>query len=173
MVLIRAATVEDAVAIAALYAPFVATSPATFEEIAPDGAEMARRIAGGEIAYPWFVAEVDGIVVGYTSSTAFRTRSAYRWAVETGVYVAPEAQRRGIARTLAARLIEELRARRFVTAVASITLPNDASVGLHEALGYAQVGRVKGAGYKLGAWADIGYWQRDLAERSVPPGEPG
>ena len=173
MVLIRAATVEDAVAIAAIYRPFVEDSRSSFEEVAPDAAEVARRIAGGEIDYPWLVAEIDGVVVGYSSSTAFRQRSAYRWAVETGVYVAPEAQRRGVARALGARLIDALTARGFVTAVAGITLPNGASVALHEALGYVQVGQIVGAGYKLGAWADIGYWQRDLAERCNPPGEPG
>lgn len=173
MVLIRAATVGDAVAIAAIYRPFVEESRASFEEVAPDAAEVARRMAGGEIDYPWLVAEIDGAVVGYTSSTAFRQRSAYRWAVETGVYVAPEAQRRGVARALGARLIDALSARGFVTAVAGITLPNGPSVALHEALGYVQAGQIVGAGYKLGAWADIGYWQRDLAERCNPPGEPG
>ena len=173
MVLIRAANVADAAAIAALYRPYVEETRASFEEAAPGAAEIARRIAGGEIAYPWLVAEIDAIVVGYSSSTAFRQRSAYRWAVETGVYVAPEVQRRGIARALGARLIDELSARGFVTAVAGITLPNGASIALHEALGYAQVGQIVGAGYKLGAWADIGYWQRDLAERCNPPTEPG
>lgn len=173
MVLIRAATVEDSVAIAALYRPFVEQSRASFEEIPPDAAAVARRIAGGEIDYPWLVAEMDGVVVGFTSSSAFRQRSAYRWAVETGVYVAPEVQRRGVARALGARLIEVLGAQGFVTAVASITLPNGPSVALHEALGYVQVGQIVGAGYKLGAWADIGYWQRDLAERCNPPSEPG
>ena len=172
MVLIRAASAEDAAAIAVLYRPFVEQSRASFEEVAPVAAEVARRISGGEIDYPWLVAEIDGTVTGFTSSTAFRQRSAYRWAVETGVYVAPEAQRRGVARALGARLINELTARGFVTAVAGITLPNGASVALHEALGYVQVGQIVGAGYKLGAWADIGYWQRDLAERCNPPSEP-
>lgn len=172
MVLIRQAALSDAAAIALLYAPFVEASRASFEEVPPDAAEIGRRLSSGPIAYPWFVAEQDGELVGFTSSTAFRQRSAYRWAVETGVYVAPHVQRQGVARQLGERLIAELTARGFVTAVAGITLPNDASVGLHEALGYSQAGLIRGAGFKLGQWADIGYWQRDLGPRITPPGEP-
>lgn len=172
MVLIRPATADDAAAIAALYAPFVDTSRASFEELPPDAAEMARRMASGERVYPWLVAVVDGAVAGFSNSTAFRQRSAYRWTVETGIYVAPERQRCGIGRRLGLAMIEELTKRGYASAVASITLPNAASVALHEALGYISVGGIRGAGFKLGAWADIGYWQRDLAERRVPPGEP-
>lgn len=172
MALIRAAELADASAIAAVYAPFVETSRATFEEIVPSAEEMAQRLTGGSIDYPWFVAELEGAVVGYTSSTAFRQRSAYRWAVETGVYVTPSYQRQGIAQLLALRLLDELSRRGFVTAIATITLPNEASVGFHEALGYRQVGFIGGCGFKLGQWADIGYWQRDLGERLVPAPEP-
>ena len=169
---IRRAGADDSAAIAALYAPFVATSQATFEEVPPDAAEVARRISGGEIDYPWLVAEEDGRLLGYASSGCFRQRSAYRWAVETGVYVAESAQRRGVARALMAGLIDALVEAGFVTAIASISLPNAASAGLHEALGYTLAGTIKAPGYKLGAWVDIGYWQRDLAERVVPPREP-
>ncbi len=172
MVLIRPADAADAPEIAAIYAPFVDTSRASFEELPPTAAEMAARIAGGERVYPWLVAETDGAVVGYSSGSAFRQRSAYRWTVETGIYVAPAVQRRGVGRALGLAMIEELTRRGYASAVASITLPNDASVALHEALGYVAMGGIKGAGFKLGAWADIGYWQRDLAERTVPPREP-
>ena len=170
---IRRAEADDAAAIAALYAPFVATSQATFEEVPPDADEVARRMSGGGIAYPWLVAEEDGRLLGYASSGCFRQRSAYRWAVETGVYVTEDAQRRGVARALMAGLIDALVEAGFVTAIASISLPNAASAGLHEALGYTLAGRIKAPGYKLGEWVDIGYWQRDLAERIVPPREPG
>lgn len=172
MVLIRSAGLADAAAIARVYAPFVEQSRASFEEVAPDADEIGQRLAGGVIRYPWFVAEIDEAVVGFTSSTAFRQRSAYRWAVETGVYVSQELQRRGVARALMQRQIAELSRRGFVTAIASITLPNTASVGFHEALGYTNVGLIRGAGFKLGQWADIGYWQRDLSERLAPPPEP-
>lgn len=173
MVLIRRAVAADAAAIAAIYAPFVEGSTATFEERVPDAAEMARRVTGDGLAYPWLVAVEDGAVLGYASSGCFRTRSAYRWSVETGVYVAATAQRRGIARALTERLLEALTEAGFVTAIASISLPNGASVALHEALGYRLAGTIKAPGYKLGQWVDIGYFQRDLAERTVPPREPG
>jgi L-amino acid N-acyltransferase YncA len=169
---IRRAGADDAAAIAALYAPFVATSQATFEEVPPDVAEVTRRISGGGIDYPWLVAEEDGRLLGYASSTCFRQRSAYRWAVETGVYVAETAQRRGVARALMAGLVDALVEAGFVTAIASISLPNAASAGLHEALGYVLAGRIKAPGYKLGEWVEIGYWQRVFAERVVPPREP-
>ena len=172
MVLIRPATAADAAAIADLYAPFVEQSQSTFEEVAPDAAEIAGRIAGFGIVYPWLVAEEGGALLGYALSSCFRHRSAYRWAVETGVYVAPDAQRRGVARALLVELVRVLTERGFVTAIASISLPNAASAGLHEALGYKLAGTIKAPGYKLGEWVDIGYWQRDLAERKVPPAEP-
>lgn len=172
MVLIRRASAADAAAIAAIYAPFVTESQATFEETAPDAAEIERRIAGTGIAYPWLIGEADGALLGYASSGGFRQRSAYRWAVETGVYVASHAQRRGIACALLAQLIEALTRAGFVTAIASISLPNAASAGLHEALGYRHTGTIRAPGYKLGEWVDIAYWQRDLAERKVPPAEP-
>ena len=172
MVLIRRATAADAAAIAAIYAPYVAESAATFEEVAPDAAEVARRMEGTDLAYPWLVAEANGELLGYASSSCFRHRSAYRWSVETGVYVAPPAQRRGVARALLTELIDALTDAGFVTAIASISLPNAASAGLHEALGYRLAGTIKAPGYKLGEWVDIAYWQRDLAERQVPPTEP-
>ena len=173
MVTIRRAVASDAAAIAAIYAPYVADSRATFEEVAPGIAEVETRIAGSGIVYPWLVADEHGVVIGYASSGYFRQRSAYRWAVETGVYVAPEAQRRGVARALMVALVEALTEAGFVTAIASISLPNAASAALHEALGYVLAGTIKAPGYKLGEWVDIGYWQRDLAARQVPPKEPG
>ena len=172
MVLIRPATVEDSVAVAAIYAPFVTGSTATFEEVPPGAADVARRIAGDGRPYPWLVAEADGALLGYASSGPFRMRSAYRWSVETGVYVAEAAQRRGVARALLERMIGALTDAGFVTAIASISLPNGPSVALHEAAGYRLAGKIRAPGYKLGEWVDIGYWQRDLAERGVPPREP-
>lgn len=177
MVLIRSAREADAAAIATLYAPYVEHSSATFEELPPTPDEIARRLrgAGSEagVAYPWLVAEEDGALLGYASSGCFRQRSAYRWSVETGVYVAPGEQRRGVARQLLTALLVLLERTGFVTAIASISLPNRASVALHESLGFVLAGTIRGPGYKLGEWVDIGYWQRDLAERMVPPCEPG
>src|SRR5918993_1154547 len=136
--LIRLAAAADAAAIAAIYAPYVTDTFVSFEEAAPDAEEMERRIAGnGAGLHPWLVAELDGGVVGYASSSAFRSRPAYRWTVETGVYLSPRAQGRGLGRALMERILDLLARQNFTAVVAGITLPNPASVGLHEKLGFA------------------------------------
>ena len=170
--LIRRATAADAAAIAAIYAPYVTDTPVSFEEEAPDAEEMARRIAGdGRGLHPWLVAEEEGGIIGFASSAPFRSRASYRWTVETGVYLAPEAQGRGIGRRLVEHLLDLLERQGFVAVVAGITLPNPASVALHEKLGFSPCATYRANGYKMGEWRDVGVWQRDLAPRTSPPGE--
>ena len=170
--LIRLAEAGDAAAIAAIYAPFVTDTPVSFEETAPDAAEMARRIAGdGRGLHPWLVAEIDGKVVAYASSSPFRARPAYRWSVETGVYCAPQARGRGIGRLLMERMLELLTRQGFTAVVAGITLPNEASVALHEKLGFAPTATYRDTGFKLGAWRTVQVFARDLAPRLTPPPE--
>ena len=101
-----------------------------------------------------------------------RNRDAYRWSVETGVYVAQELHGRGIGRKLLAAHLQLLERQGFVTIVAGIALPNNASVALHEKLGFTLTGIERGVGYKRGQWVDVGRWQRDLAPRSDAPAEP-
>ncbi|MFL5220281.1 MAG: GNAT family N-acetyltransferase, partial [Microvirga sp.] len=172
-VVIRLATTEDAAAIAAIYRPYVEGSRISFEEAAPDAHEMARRIAG-ELPgmHPWFVADEGGRIVGYAASSPFRTRLAYRWTVETGVYLAPEACGRGLGRELLSRLLGTLERQGYVAAIAAIALPNDASVALHEKLGFTHGGAYRGVGFKFGEWLDVGLWQKELAPRSATPEEP-
>ena len=169
-VLIRLAAAEDAVAIAAIYQPYVEKSRISFEEAPPDAAEIARRMANP--LHPWLVAEEDGRIAGFTSTSPMRNRDAYRWSVETGVYVAQELHGRGIGRKLLAAHLELLERQGFVTIVAGIALPNNASVALHEKLGFTLTGIERGVGYKRGQWVDVGRWQRDLAPRSKTPAEP-
>jgi L-amino acid N-acyltransferase YncA len=169
-VVIRLAAEEDAATIAAIYRPYVEDSRISFEEIAPSAEEMASRLKSE--LYPWYVASEAGGILGYASSSAFRTRPAYRWTVETGIYLAPEAQGRGIGRELLSRQLQLLTRQGFVSAVGAITLPNDASVALHEKLGFTRSGTYRKIGFKLGAWLDVGLWQRDLAPRSESPQEP-
>lgn len=172
-VAIRLATANDAAAIAAIYGPYCTDSRISFEETAPDADEMARRIAGDRPGYhPWLVAEEDGAILGYAASSPFRTRPAYRWSVETGLYLAPEAQGRGIGRALLERLIGLLARQGYVAVIGAIALPNEASVALHEKLGFDQTGAYRGTGFKQGAWLDVGLWQKDLAPRSPEPAEP-
>jgi phosphinothricin acetyltransferase len=167
---IRVAGQADAAAIAAIYAPYVEDTRISFEEIAPGAAEIAMRMSNP--LYPWLVAEQEERIVGFANSSAFRARRAYRWSVEVGIYVAPDAKRGGIGRALFERLLDLLTSQGFVTAIGAIALPNEASVGFHEALGFVHTGIYRQVGFKLGEWADVGLWQRDLAPREDSPAEP-
>ena len=172
-VVIRLAGQEDAAAVAAIYGPYVEDSRISFEEVAPGVAEMARRIRGDvQGMCPWFLAEEEGRVIGYAASSPFRTRPAYRWTVETGIYLAPEAFGRGIGRSLLLTLLETLERQGYVAAIGAIALPNPASVALHEKLGFTFNGAYRGVGFKCGEWLDVGLWQKDLAPRIAQPKEP-
>ena len=169
----RIASQDDAEAIAAVYRPYVEDSRISFEDVAPDAAEMAGRIAGNVPGlHPWLVAEEHRRVLGYAASSPFRTRRAYRWCVETSIYLTPEACGRGIGRALLTQLLDRLQSQGFVSAIGAITLPNDPSVRLHEALGFTHAGTYRGVGFKFGEWIDVGLWQRDLAPRTAAPREP-
>jgi phosphinothricin acetyltransferase len=164
---IRAAHADDAEDIARVYAAYVTGSVASFEREPPSASEMGRRMGSG---YPWLVACDDEAVLGYAYGAAHRERPAYRWSVEVSVYVAEGAQRRGLGRELYGALLPLLARLGYVRAFAGITLPNDASVGLHEALGFTPVGVFHEVGFKLGGWRDVGWWQRPLQD--PPPREP-
>ena len=169
----RLASRDDAEAIAAVYRPYVEDSRVSFEDVAPDAAEMARRIAGNAPSlYPWLVAEEHGCILGYAASSPFRTRRAYRWCVETSIYLTAGACGRGTGRALLTRLLDRLQSQGFVSAIGAIALPNDPSVRLHEALGFTHAGTYRGVGFKFGEWIDVGLWQRDLAPRTASPQEP-
>ena len=172
MIGIRIAAERDAEAIAAIYAPHVTRGVASFEESAPTADEMRARIAKVAGLYPWLVAEEDGAVLGYAYADRFRERSAYRWAVETTVYVADGAQRRGVGRLLYSALLDILRRQGFTQAIAAISLPNDASVKLHELAGFRRAGVYRQVGWKLGRWIDVGLWQAPLRIPGTPPPEP-
>lgn len=174
MIAIRAATAADAAAIAAIYAPHAIAGEATFETEARRSDEMRRRMASSEGFYPWLVATGgDGAeVIGYAYAARFRERVAYRWVVETTIYVAEAAQRRGVGQLLYAALLDTLRTQGFTQAMGVIALPNDGSVALHEAVGFRRAGVTRAVGYKNGRWIDVGWWQCELAEATVPPAEP-
>jgi L-amino acid N-acyltransferase YncA len=172
-VLIRLANEADAAAIADIYRPYVEDSPVSFEESAPDAAEMAERIAGEMPGFhPWFVAEEGGRLLGYAASSRFRTRPAYRWTIETGIYLAADAHGRGIGKSLLATLLNVLERQGYVAAIGAIALPNEASVAVHEKLGFFHTGTYRQVGFKLGQWLDVGLWQKDLAPRGPTPKEP-
>lgn len=163
----------DAEACAAIYAPHVASSAVSFEAEPPDAAELGRRIERTSATHPWLVLERDGRVVGYAYACPHRDRAAYRWTAEVSVYVAAADHRTGVARELYGALFELLRRQRLHVACAGVTLPNAASVGLHESFGFVLVGVYRDIGWKAGAWRDVGWWRlalRDAGE--VPPAEP-
>jgi phosphinothricin acetyltransferase len=164
---------RDAAACAAIYAPHVEGSAVSFEERAPDAAEMQARIERYGRSHAWLVAEREGQVAGYAYATAFNERPAYRWSASVSVYVDEAYRGNGIGRALYEALFERLRERGFRMACAGITLPNEASVGLHESLGFERVGVNRAIGWKQGAWRDVGWFQLQLAPAGEgPPPEP-
>jgi len=154
---------RDAGACAAIYAPFVEESAVSFEEVAPDAAEVSARIAATQATYAWLVAESGGEVAGFAYSCPHRARAAYRWSADVSVYVGADCRRAGVGRALYTELLGRLRAQGFHVACAGITLPNEASVGLHESFGFEPVGVYREIGWKAGAWRDVGWWQLRLA----------
>ncbi|MGK5040851.1 arsinothricin resistance N-acetyltransferase ArsN1 family B [Janthinobacterium sp. GB1R12] len=160
--MIRSATISDAAMIAAIYNHYVGSTTITFEEQAVDVDEMAQRISSVGAQLPWFAFERDGQVLGYAYATPWRVRSAYRFSVESTVYVARDCVGQGIGRQLYAALIDELRRRQLQVVIGGIAQPNDASVALHELLGFEKVAMFKRVGRKFDQWIDVGYWELQI-----------
>lgn len=166
---IRTATAPDAAAIAAIYAPIVEVTAISFETEAPAVSEIRRRIESTTATLPWLVGEDEqGAVCGYVYSSRFRERKAYQWSVEVTAYVREDCRGKGVAKQLYGRLFEALVALGYFQAFAGITLPNPASVALHESLGFEAVALYRNVGHKLGAWRDVGYWQKALRDLQEP-----
>ncbi|MGH3767854.1 MAG: GNAT family N-acetyltransferase [Pseudonocardiaceae bacterium] len=169
---IRDASERDAETCAAIYAPYVIDTTITFETDPPLPAEMAERIATARRTHAWIVLEDQGRVVGYAYGGPFKSRSAYRWSCEVSVYLEHGRRRTGGGRALYDALFARLAERGFRTAVAGMTLPNDASVGLHRAMGFEPVGTYRRIGWKHGAWHDVAWVQRTMVTGQDPPTEP-
>lgn len=173
--MLRAATADDFDAIAAITAHYVERTAIHFAYAPPTAAELRGQWQGDE-RHPWLVATEDeagddapdagvaGRVIGYAKAGPWRTRDAYRWSAELGIYLAPTRCRRGIGSALLAALLARMVARGFHAAIAGITLPNPASVRLFEAAGFARVGAFREVGWKHDAWHDVGFWQRLLVD---------
>ena len=170
MSLVRLARADDAEHVAAIYRPYCEDTVVSFECAAPTVEEMAARIQTITMHYPWLVREEGGVVVGYAYASRHRDRAAYNWSVDTAVYVDRAHHRQGIGRALYAILFRLLALQGYFKAYAGITLPNDASIGLHEAVGFSRVGVYHGVGFKHGAWRDVAWFEAPLqAERPNPP----
>lgn len=167
---IRLASQADAAQIAEIYRPIVLSTPISFEIEPPGEPEMARRIEQTLAAFPWLVCESQDRIIGYSYSGAHRARAAYRWSVDTSVYVRSEFRRRGIGKGLYVSLFRILAAQGYFNAFAGITLPNPGSVKLHESVGFKPIGCYRDVGYKLGSWRDVGWWQRVVRPLIDAPG---
>jgi phosphinothricin acetyltransferase len=167
----RDATPQDAEACAAIYAPYVTDTVITFEYVPPTAAEMSGRIAAAQGRHAWLVLEEDGRVVGYAYGGPFRSREAWQWSCEVSVYLETGRRRGGGGRALYEALLARLTERGYRTAVAGMTLPNEASEGLHRAMGFQPVGVYPAIGWKFGAWHDVAFAQRPLRTGSGAPAE--
>ncbi len=170
---LRIAVPEDGAACAAVYAPYVADTIISFEMVPPTAEEMAARIVKTLPDYPWLIAEAGGAVAGYAYASQHHARAAYRWGADVGVYLAEAARGQGVGKRLYTALLALLKAQGYETAYGGISLPNPASIALHEGLGFTPVGVYARTGYKMGAWRDVGWWQLALGGAvGDPPAEP-
>jgi phosphinothricin acetyltransferase len=165
---LRLATPDDAEQVQAIYAPYCHT-PISFEAEPPSVEEMRGRLVKVLGQYPWLLCEDGGEVLGYVYATRHRERAAYGWSVDTTVYVRQGRQRRGVGRALYVALLAVLPLQGYVNAYAGVTLPNPASVGLHEAVGFRPIGTYQQVGFKCGAWHDVAWFQRPLQPRPEAP----
>ncbi len=159
---IRSATAKDAHRCADIYRPYVTDSWVSFETDAPDHEEMARRITNYTASHAWLVAEKAGVIAGYAYASPHKTRAAYATSADVAIYLDPEFARQGIAKRLYDDLFQTLKQRGIHAVFASIALPNAASIGLHEAMGFTPIGVYREVGWKMDGWRDVGKWQRLL-----------
>ena len=157
---VRSATASDAEALARIYNHYVLNTVITFEEEPISAATMATRVADVQNAsLPWLVAELDGAVVGYTYASKWKMRSAYRYSVETTIYLEQGHAGQGLGTRLYSELLSILRKQGIHAAMGGAALPNEASVALHEKLGFERVATFRQVGFKHQKWVDVAYWQ--------------
>jgi phosphinothricin acetyltransferase len=169
---VRDAAASDAAACAAIYAPYVIDTAITFEEQPPSPDTMAERIANAQHGHAWVVHEQDGRVDGYAYGGVFNPRPAYRWSCEVSIYLELGRRRTGAGRMLYGDLLSKLAARGYRMAVGGMTLPNEASIGLHRAMGFEPVGVFQRIGFKRGRWHDVAWMQLPLGSGAYVPDEP-
>lgn len=167
---IRLATEADAEAIQAIYAPYVRDTVISFELEPPDVETMRGRIRKTLDQFPWLVCAEDGFVLAYAYASQHRERPAYQWSADVSVYTRPSAQRRGIGRGLYTALLDLLRLQSYYGAFAGITLPNDASIGLHASMGFQHIGVYPNVGFKFGQWRSVAWM--GLALQTPDPNPP-
>lgn len=174
---IRPVREGDVGAIARITNFYIRTTPIHFAWSEVTEQELCSAWHAARAVYPWVVAEEDGRVIGYCKAGPWRERFAYSWTAEAGLYVHPDHQRRGAGTAMYRDVIRECRERGFHSLVGGVVLPNEASVRLHESLGFTKVGEFRQVGWKFGQWHDVGFWQLSLREPGhvplAPPGRSG
>jgi len=168
--IIRDATQDDVAAMLEIYAPFIKNTSVTFEISIPSVIDFTNKWIEIKKLAPWLIYEWEGRVVGYVYASKHREREAYRWSIEVSAYIDTAFHRRGVARILYSALFRRLKAQGFCMALAGITLPNESSVRFHEAMGFERIGVYKKIGFKMGAWHDVGWWQKSLQGPEFVPG---
>ena len=171
MIALRPVTADDAPALAAIYAPFVATNAVSFETQVPAATDFAARIGEGGGMFPWIAAtdEETGVMLGYAFAKPFRQGVPYRFAAEIAVYTVGAVEGQGVRRALLAALIATLTAQNYTQAICTLMTPNDKLILLYEAAGFRRAGVYREVNFKGGQWHDVGLWQRDLAQADTPP----
>lgn len=169
---VRPARPQDSARCQAIYAPYVEETVVSFEQTPPSVQEMGERISSARATHEWLVLEDEGEVVGFAYGTAHRSREAYRWACDVSVYLEPGRRRTGAGQMMYDALLPRLADRGYQTVLAGISLPNEASEGLHRALGFETVGVYRRIGWKFGAWHDVLWLQRHLVLSDDAPPEP-
>ena len=157
--MIRSARITDSQVLADIYNHYISTSSVTFEEVLISAEIMGDRIQKTTKLYPWIVFEVQNEIIGYAYATEWKPRSAYRFTAESTVYVKSGQEGKGVGSTLYSRLLSELHSLDVHAVIAGITLPNKASVALHEKMGFEKVAHFRQTGFKFNEWRDVGYWE--------------
>jgi phosphinothricin acetyltransferase len=162
--ILRVATPFDAANVREIYRPYVESSAISFEIEVPTVHDIATRIASVLPTHPWLVAEDGRDILGYAYAHSFASRAAYRWSVETSIYVRSHSHGQGVGKNLYQALFAILRVQGFREAFAGIALPNPRSVRLHATFGFEPVALYERVGWKLGNWHDVQWWQKPLRE---------
>ncbi|MBI3555646.1 MAG: N-acetyltransferase [Deltaproteobacteria bacterium] len=169
---IRLATEADAQALLFIYEPYIRDTVITFEIDSPGVDEFRRRIRDTMKCLPWLVFEDEGKIVGYAYAGRHHERAAYQWSANVSVYLASTHHRKGIGKKLYTELFRILRAQGYYTLYGGITLPNAASVAIHESFGFKPTAMYANVGYKFGKWHDVGWWYLPLRPYDRPAGPP-
>lgn len=172
MIQVRLATIADAKEIVDIYSPNILNAATSFETEVPQAEEMQKRIETILLKYPWIVCEVDGKIAGYVYASKHRDREAYQWSCECTVYMHNDFKGLGIGKELYLLLFAILKLQGFRNVYAGITLPNQASVSIHEKCGFEHFATYENIGYKFGRWHSVGWWKLQINDYDLQPPPP-